>query len=229
VITLHGWDISYSMLVAGVGQGLAYAVLAAGIVLIYRASGVINFAQGALGIFGVSLMAVMLGFVHMPYFLALGLMAVACALVGAACEFTFIRKLFTAPRLVLLLATLGISQIIQFGAGALPDLEVAGPFPTIVPWQWEASPRLLFQSRDISVMLVSPLLIIGLGLFLSRTRQGLMIRASASNSDKSRLNGIRVRRSSTMVSRTCRSRAPRTWRPAGRAASTSCSGPSWWR
>jgi ABC-type branched-subunit amino acid transport system ATPase component/ABC-type branched-subunit amino acid transport system permease subunit len=199
VITLHGWDISYSMLVAGVGQGLAYAVLAAGIVLIYRASGVINFAQGALGVFGVSLMAVMLGFVHMPYFLALGLMAIACAMVGALCEFTFIRKLFTAPRLVLLLATLGISQIIQFGAGALPDLEVAGPFPTIVPWQWEVSPRLLFQSRDISVILVAPLLIIGLGLFLTRTRQGLMIRASASNADKSRLNGIRVRRSSTMV------------------------------
>ncbi|MCU1376149.1 MAG: transporter related, partial [Actinomycetia bacterium] len=78
-------------------------------------------------------------------------------------------------------------------------LEVAGPFPTIFPWSWNPSARAPFQPRDISVLIAAPLLIIGLGLFLSRTRHGLMIRASASNADKSRLNGIRVRRSSTMV------------------------------
>jgi branched-subunit amino acid ABC-type transport system permease component len=64
VLTIHGWDITQQMIVVGVGRGLAYAVLAAGIVLVYRASGVINFAQGAFGAFGIGLMAVLVGTWH---------------------------------------------------------------------------------------------------------------------------------------------------------------------
>jgi branched-subunit amino acid ABC-type transport system permease component len=61
VITVHGWDVSQQMLLSGVVQGLAYAVLAAGIVLVYRASGVINFAVAAFGTTAVAFMAVLLG------------------------------------------------------------------------------------------------------------------------------------------------------------------------
>ena len=61
VITLHGWDVSQQMLLSGIVQGLAYAVLGAGIVLVYRASGVINFAVAAFGTTALAFMAVLLG------------------------------------------------------------------------------------------------------------------------------------------------------------------------
>jgi ABC-type branched-subunit amino acid transport system ATPase component/ABC-type branched-subunit amino acid transport system permease subunit len=199
VITVHGWDISWYMLISGFGQGLAYAALAAGIILIYRASGIINFAQGALGVFGLALMADLLGFAHMPFLPALVLTAIGTAAVGAIAELVFVRRLFTAPRLVLLLATLGIAQVITIAAIALPDLEVGGPFPTLVPWTWTINDSLILQPRDISVFIGAPMLILLLSVFLTQTRAGLMIRASASNPDKSRMNGIRVRRSSTLV------------------------------
>jgi ABC-type branched-subunit amino acid transport system ATPase component/ABC-type branched-subunit amino acid transport system permease subunit len=199
VITIHGWDIGWAMLIDGLGQGLAYAVLAAGIVLIYRASGVINFAQGALGVFGLTLMAVLIGIVELPFLIGLPLAVVGSALVGGLAEFLFIRRLFTAPRLVLLVATIGISQLILFGALSMPDLAVGGPFPTLVPWSVDVTSSITISASQLSVFIAAPALIIGLGLFLTYTRAGLMIRASASNSDKSRLNGIRVRRASTMV------------------------------
>src|SRR3954454_12167015 len=181
------------MLVVGIGRGLAYAVLAAGIVLVYRASGVINFAQGAFGAFGVAFMAVCVGTWDLPFLLGFVLVGLATLLVGAIAEFTVVRRLFEAPRLVLFLATLGIAQLIQFGIGALPDVSATGEFPTMVSWNWDLGFRLAPQRRDISVMVIVPLLVLVLVIFL-RTPYGLMIRASASNADKSRLLGIRVRR-----------------------------------
>ena len=58
-IPLIGWDIGTSTLVIGVLSGLTYAILAAGLVLIYRATKVINFAHGEIGAFGAALFAKM--------------------------------------------------------------------------------------------------------------------------------------------------------------------------
>ena len=84
VITVHGWDISQQMLLSGVVQGLAYAVLGAGIVLVYRASGVINFAVAAFGTTAVAFMAVLLGGGiggwHAPFWVAFVLATLAAAL-----------------------------------------------------------------------------------------------------------------------------------------------------
>src|SRR3954447_19660379 len=110
------------MIVVGIGRGLAYAVLAAGIVLVYRASGVINFAQGAFGVFGIGLMAVLVGNWHVPFFLAFLLVGLGTLILGGLCEFSVVRRLFLAPRLVLFLATLGLAQLIQFAVTALPDV-----------------------------------------------------------------------------------------------------------
>jgi ABC-type branched-subunit amino acid transport system ATPase component/ABC-type branched-subunit amino acid transport system permease subunit len=198
-ITVHGWDLDWASVLRGISYGLGYSVVAAGIILIYRASGVINFAIGAIGVFGTSLMAVQLGHAHFPFLLALPLTAIACGMVGAIAEFAFVRRLFEAPRLVLLLATLGMAQVITLCAILLPDLEIGGPYPTMLPWSWRINESVVIEARHFSLFLTAPGLIIGLGLFLTKTRWGLMVRASASNADKSRMNGIRVRRTSTMV------------------------------
>jgi ABC-type branched-subunit amino acid transport system ATPase component/ABC-type branched-subunit amino acid transport system permease subunit len=203
VITLHGWQISQQMLLNGIVQGLAYAVLGAGIVLVYRASGVVNFAVAAFGTTALAFMAVLLGGGvanwHPPFWLAFVLATIAAALAGSLAEWAVIRRLADAPRLVVLVATIGIAQVLLLVALVLPDVLEGGFFPPLLDWTWTASPELVVQGREWSVLVVIPALVLLLGAFLTRTRAGLMVRASASNADKARLVGIRVFRSANVV------------------------------
>jgi ABC-type branched-subunit amino acid transport system ATPase component/ABC-type branched-subunit amino acid transport system permease subunit len=203
VITLHGWDVSQQMLLNGVVQGLAYAVLGAGIVLVYRASGVINFAVAAFGTTALAFMAVLLaGGVadwRPPFWLAFVIATIAAALAGSLAEWAVIRRLADAPRLVVLVATIGIAQVLLLVALLLPDVFAGGFFPPLLEWTWTASPELLVQGREWSVLVVIPALVLLLALFLARTRMGLMVRASAANPDKARLVGIRVFRTANVV------------------------------
>ncbi len=66
-------------------------------------------------------------------------------------------------------------------------------------WSWQVTKDLLIGAREISVLIAVPILVILLALFMTRTRLGLMVRAAASNSEKSRLMGIPVARTSTAV------------------------------
>jgi ABC-type branched-subunit amino acid transport system ATPase component/ABC-type branched-subunit amino acid transport system permease subunit len=203
MITLHGWELSQQMLLSGIVQGLAYAVLGAGIVLVYRASGIINFAVAAFGTTALAFMAVLLGGGvadwHPPFWLAAVLATAAAALVGSLAEWAVIRRLADAPRLVVLVATIGIAQVLLLVALLLPDVLAGGFFPPLLDWTWTASPELLVQGRDWSVLVVIPVLVLLLGVFLTRTRTGLMVRASAANPEKARLVGIRVFRTANVV------------------------------
>jgi ABC-type branched-subunit amino acid transport system ATPase component/ABC-type branched-subunit amino acid transport system permease subunit len=203
VITIHGWDVGQQMLLSGIVQGLAYAVLAAGIVLVYRASGVINFAVAAFGTTALAFMAVLLGGGvadwHPPFWIAFALATVAAALAGSLAEWAVIRRLADAPRLVVLVATIGIAQVLLLVALLLPDVVEGGFFPPLVSWTWTASPELLVQGREWSVLIVVPVLVLLLAAFLTRTRIGLMVRAAAANPEKARLVGIRVFRTANVV------------------------------
>lgn len=203
MITLHGWELSQQTLLSGIVQGLAYAVLGAGIVLVYRASGVINFAVAAFGTTALAFMAVLLGGGvadwRPPFWLAFAIATVAAALAGSLAEWAVIRRLADAPRLVVLVATIGIAQVLLLVALLLPDVLAGGFFPPLLDWAWTASPDLLVQGRDWSVLVVIPGLVLLLAGFLTRTRMGLMVRASAANPEKARLVGIRVFRTANVV------------------------------
>ncbi len=203
MITLHGWDLSQQMLLNGIVQGLAYAVLGAGIILVYRASGVINFAVAAFGTTALACMAVLLGGGvgdwRPPYWLAFVLATIAAALAGSLAEWAVIRRLAGAPRLVVLVATIGIAQVLLLVALLLPEVVDGGFFPPLLDWTWTASPELLVQGREWSVLVVIPVLVLLLGAFLTRTRTGLMVRAAAANPEKARLVGIRVFRTANVV------------------------------
>ena len=112
------------------------------------------------------------------------------------------------------MATIGIAQLLGFlilvFAELLPDVPPGGDFPTLVPkeWSWQVSPELQVGSREISVLIAVPILVVLLAWFMTRTRLGLMVRAAAANPDKARLVGISVRGPSTW-SGGSRPRSPR--------------------
>jgi ABC-type branched-subunit amino acid transport system ATPase component/ABC-type branched-subunit amino acid transport system permease subunit len=204
MIHIHGWDISQQMVATGAVIGLSYSAIAAGLVLIYRANGIINFAVVAFGAVALGGFGVLTehGWSLWPCLL---LAVPFAALTAMALEVGIIRRLAGAPRLVLLMATIGIAQLLGLTvllfAELLPDVPPGGDFPTIVPrdWTWSVTKDLLLTPREISVLVVVPLLVLLLALFMTRTRLGLMVRAAAANSDKSRLTGIPVARTSTTV------------------------------
>ena len=185
-------------LFTGAMTGLAYAVLATGLVLVFRATRVINFAYGDIGAIGGGVLAKLVLDEGMPYWVAFPLVLVLGGLLGAAVELIVVRRLFNAPRLILLVATIGVAQLLYGIALLQIDIENQSTFPVGITRSAEVFGLRVFGA-DFFALAVLPAVIVGVGLFLSRTPYGIAVRASAANGDAARLAGISVKRVSTLV------------------------------
>ncbi|MEO1055497.1 MAG: ATP-binding cassette domain-containing protein [Actinomycetota bacterium] len=184
----------------GFVQGLTYGLLALGIVLIYRSTRVINFAVGNMGLPGAVLFALLIRNYGVPFWLAVPLCLVAGALLGAVVELAIIRRLFTSPRVVVLMATVGIAQLMQAVVTALPEVNPsAGGYPLAISGQWQPISDLRVSGAKLTVLIVVPLVAVGLGLLMNRTIFGKAVAASASNPSLSRLCGVNPKVISTAV------------------------------
>ena len=199
MIELLGITIGQQSLVLGLVTGLTYAAFAAGFVLIYRSTGVLNFAHGEVGAFGVALFVLLLAQYGLNWWLSFGLALAACAAIGMAIELIVIRRLFTSPRLVVLIATIGVGQIVLFAKFNLPNVVAPGPISPPFTAVWTPTDHIRLQARELIVLAVIPVLIAALAWFIARTRFGLAVRASASNPDTARVYGTSPRRTSTIV------------------------------
>src|SRR5690348_8098570 len=97
--------------VQGVVLGLTYGLLAMGLVLIYKSNRVLNFAHGELGLVSAVALHKLVTDFHFPYWPTLALVLGLAALIGGACEFA-LRRLFNRSRLLVMVATLGLSQFL---------------------------------------------------------------------------------------------------------------------
>ena len=195
-----GIDVNASVLVLGAVTGLTYGVLAVGLVLVYRSNKVINFAHGEIGAFGAAVCGLLVVRWGVPYWIAMAAaLAVGCV-VGALTEVAVVRRLRHAPKLMSLVATLGVAQfLLAFSAVVNGQARAASTFPQPpgLP-QFHVGPLLV--TRAYSAMLfVTPLVVFGLAVFLRRSRFGLALRASAANEERARMVGISARRMSTMA------------------------------
>ena len=195
---MTGWDISLETVLIGALTGLTYAVLAAGLILVFRATKVINFAYGEMGAFGAAVLAKLVLDEHWNFWLALVVVTALGGLLGGLIEFTVVRRLFRAPRLILLVATIGVAQLILVAQLKLPGINHTQRYPSPLDQTFRAGDFLL-RSEHFMVILLVPLIIVGLTLFLNRTPWGIAIRAVAGNADRAELVGISTRRVSTLV------------------------------
>ncbi len=198
-MTLLGLDFSAGIVVTGLLIGLSYGVLAAGLVLVFRASRVVNLAHAETGAFGAALLARMVIDGGVPWFVALPVVMAVGGAIGALVELVVVRRLANAPRVVLLVATLGVSQLLLVAQIALPDVSTPGEaFP-------EALDRVVsFGSVTIDgtgflTLGMIPAAVLALTVFLNRTPTGLAVRAAADNADAAELAGISTRKVSTLV------------------------------
>ena len=199
MIEFLGITVGQQSVALGIVTGLTYAAFAAGFVLIYRSTGVLNFAHGEVGAFGVALFVLLLAQYSVNWWLSFLLALVACAAIGMAIELIVIRRLFNSPRLVVLIATIGVGQIVLFAKFRLPSVAAPGPISPPFKATWTPTDHIRLQARELVVLVVVPLLIAVLAWFIARTRFGLAVRASASNADTARVYGTSPRRTSTIV------------------------------
>src|ERR1700721_3635538 len=95
----------------GVVQGLAISVIAVGVLLVYRATRIINFAVGNMGVVGAALLSLLVVQYHVPFWVALGVALVTGLAFGAVVDATVIRRLRRSPRVVVLVATIGVASV----------------------------------------------------------------------------------------------------------------------
>ena len=191
-------EIPAQVVLSGAMRGLAVGVLAVGVILIYRSSRVINFALGELGALCAALFVRLTINWHWNFYAALVLMVAAGALLGALLELALVRRLAKAPRVVLLVATIGAAQLLLFAQFALPDISSYRAFPTAFTARWTIG-GVVVRAEHVVAVVVLPLLVAALAWFLERTRYGVAVRAAADNADAARLAGIGVKRISTVV------------------------------
>ena len=194
-------ELSQQDILIGLVKGLTYAALAAGFVLIYRSTGVLNFAHAETGALGVAVFVLLLVRYDINWWLAYAIAVAVGALTGMIVELLIVRRLFTAPRLVLLIATIGVAQLLQAIKINLPSVTSPGPIP--LPFSRVfGDPRtdsLVLRPREYLVLAIVPVLILGLAVFLGKTKFGLAVRATASNADGARIFGTSPKITSTIV------------------------------
>jgi branched-chain amino acid transport system permease protein len=187
----------------GVLIGLLTALVALGLALVYRANRIINFAQGDLGTVPTTLVIGLVSVSGLPYFLGAAIGLVAAVVLGAIVELLIIRRFARAPRLLLTVATIGISQLLVVGTLQLPRLWGKQVFlDQALPQPFGATFNVgstQFHGADIVAMVAAPLLLLALTAFLRGTDIGVAVRASAERSDRAAGLGIPVRRLQTLV------------------------------
>jgi len=197
-LSILGWNLSYEVAVIGAITGLTYAVLGAGLVLLYRATGIINFAHGEVGTLAGALVGWLVLQEGWSYWVALVIGVLAGFAAGALSEVLIIRRLTRASKLGLLVATLGLAQLLLVAQTSVPRVEHAAPYPAGLHSTLKVAGVTLF-GEHLVVLAIIPMTILGLAAFLTRTRWGLAIRASADNQNAARLAGMSPRRISLTV------------------------------
>ena len=191
------------LLLQGAELGAVNGLLALGLVLTYRSTRIINFAYGAMGgLAGTVGVMLDLG-EHWNWFVALAVGLVLGALLGAAVDIFVMRRFFNAPRLIVLVATIGLAQVLGgiqlLVPGWLHGPPLVGGLSTPLTRFHVNIHPVLFDGDDLLIACVVPLVLIGLGWFLLRTDAGVAVRSVADNSERALLLGIPVKRLSTLV------------------------------
>jgi branched-chain amino acid transport system permease protein len=184
------WTEFAQQIAAGVREGAIYAGLALAIVIIYRSTRVINFAQGEMATF-TTFIAWSLQNRGLSFWAAFPIVLAIAFTGGVAIERVLIRPVESAPVLTIVIITLGLALLLNglmniIWGGATREFH--GPFSTRtidvggVP----------ISVQDIGIVVVSIVLVAVLALFFRYTKLGLALRAAAVNPDSSRLVGVRV-------------------------------------
>jgi branched-chain amino acid transport system permease protein len=182
----------FEVLIGGLLSGVMYSLVALGFVLIYKASGVFNFAQGSM-VFFAALTFVGLLERGLDFWLALPATLLVMVLLGVVIERVVLRPLVNQPQITLFMATIGLSFLIEGTAQIVWGSGVRGLDLGIQdePIQWIADNSGINVSKfDLMAAGVATVLVSTLAVFFNRTRIGRALRAVADDHQAALAVGI---------------------------------------
>ncbi|WP_068923262.1 branched-chain amino acid ABC transporter permease [Planobispora rosea] len=177
-------------LVEGLGAGAVYASLALALVLIYRFTGIVNFAQGEMAMFS-TYIAWQFTVAGLPFWLALVLTLAVSFAGGMLIERIVIRPVEGAPELTVVIVTVGLFIFVNAAAGWIWTFLIKD-FPNPFPGGAVEAGGLSVGYSTLGVLAVVAVVMGLLYLLFQHTKVGLGMRAVAANPDSARLVGIRV-------------------------------------
>lgn len=203
-----GASIPLAVAAMGVVNGLADALLVVGLILVYRAARIINFAHTAIGFFGLVLYLVLRIGWGWSFWLAVPAALAAGALLGVLIEVAVIRRFAQAPRLVLTVVTIALAQFLvacalllvplfgfEIEDGVLPASAPALPFIDHT-FAWDP---IVFGFPQFAAIAVSVGALGALAAFFRMSVTGVAVRGAAENRARAGLLGINVSSLSSVV------------------------------
>ncbi|MDB5580559.1 MAG: hypothetical protein JWR80_5735 [Bradyrhizobium sp.] len=191
------FDLAYfsQTLVNGLSVGCIYGLIGIGFCVIYNASGIVNFAQGAFVMLGGMITYVLLTTLHLPMIVAGSIAIIVVALLGVLIERIVVRPLWdrNATMFVMILATLAVQIVIE-----RTTLILVGDQPKSIPVFTDLPPIRIggvsIGYQTLWIIGVSLVLIALLALFFQKTLVGRAMRACSINREAAALQGIPVSR-----------------------------------
>ena len=186
------------LLASGISQGCVYGLIALGFVLIYKATEMVNFAQGDLMMLGAFFAYTYTNLLEFPFFLAVVATIATMAVIGAITERVLIRPMIGEPHFSVLMLTIGLGFILRAAAGAIwgnepraLDTPYAGGVLNIE--------GLILGYENIAIVIGTAVLCALLFIFFRFTRLGIAMQAVSQNQLAAFYVGIPVKRIYTLV------------------------------
>ena len=180
------------VLIAGLLSGVMYSLVALGFVLIFKASGVFNFAQGAMVLFA-ALTFVRILEMGVNFWLAIAISLVVMVVLAVVIERVMLRPLVGQPVIILFMATIGLNYFLEGLAQGIWDAEVHGLEVGIPDVPWEAvmeSTGILISLFDVWSAVICGVLVFLLAFFFQKGRIGRALRAVADDNQAAMSVGI---------------------------------------
>ena len=180
------------VLIAGLLSGVMYSLVALGFVLIFKASGVFNFAQGAMVLFAALTFARFLE-MGINFWLAAAIALVVMMVRAVVIERVMLRPLVAQPVIILFMATIGLNYFLEGMAQAVWDSQVHALELGIedVPWEWVMDTTgMLVSLFDVWAAVICGVLVLVLAFFFQKGRIGRALRAVADDNQAAMSVGI---------------------------------------
>ncbi|MCI5913955.1 branched-chain amino acid ABC transporter permease [bacterium] len=185
-------------LISGLSLGSIYALIALGYTMVYGIAKMLNFAHGDIimvGAFAVITTVSMLGF---PPVLAIAASIVCCVVLGVCVERIAYKPLRKSPPLAVLITAIGVSYFLQ-SLALLIFGSTQHSFPKVISAPAIQLGSLTIQGNMLVTLAVMVVIMIGMSLFISKSKTGKAMRAVSEDRDAAELMGISVNRTITIT------------------------------
>jgi len=182
------------MVVSGIAVGSSYALMGLAMVIIYKTSEVVNFAQGEMALISTFLTYMVLEYYGFPFYVAFPGALVFAVILGFVLEFGVLRRAKEPNILGMIIITIGLEMILlgfvswKFGAD-----QKTMPFP-ITPYDSVSLGGVFVSSLEVLTFVVALTVMVILFLFLKYSKLGVAMKATQQNQVAARLQGIRTNR-----------------------------------